>query len=59
MVEKQEPKGSKPSEESKKVTGLASRGVNITAQRVKEGFGVSILGNNAKVPKALKDRKPE
>ena len=59
MVEKQGPKGSKPSEKPKKVIGLASRGVNITAQRVKEGFGFSIMGNNNPVPKALRDRKAE
>ena len=59
-MEKQEPKGSKPSEQPKKTTGYASRGVDITDQAVKEGFGISILGNNNPLAgKALRERKAE
>lgn len=58
-VEEQEPKGSKPLGASKKTFKIASRGVDITAQRVKEGFGISILGNNNPAGKALRERKAE
>ena len=58
-VEKQEPKGSRRSEEPKKTTRHASLSVDITDQAVKEGFGVSILGNNNPAGKALRERKAE
>ena len=58
-VEEQEPKGSKPSKKSPKSTFYDTPGVDITAQRVKEGFGVSILGNNNPAGKALRERKAE